>query len=86
MPERVRLALPMARQIVTDGIYNLTNDPGDNGVARYACTLMGDPDEDLLPNGDPALDNAVKFGDAAFCLGVACGLLMHIEAFKDGAR
>lgn len=92
MPERVRLAMPLARQIVLAGIHgvktwnDLDIEPDDSMCAHAAERLLGFKDDDYQPDDQQRAENSWLVQEAAFVLGIAAGLMMRPEAIKGGTR
>lgn len=83
LAERVRLAMPIAREAVLLGPDEASNaDTMTADLLGRVCALIGDgwfPDDDA--RRDDQMKRIEEYGQAAYAIGIAVGLMFQPEAF-----
>ena len=87
LDEQVRLAMPLARQIVRMGFDDVSRyEASEEDLVSRALGLVGD---DEMPDFEDAVqgEKIEAYAAASYALGIAVGLLVRPEVFaKDGVR
>lgn len=88
---RVRLMMPVARTIVQHGVAQaagidqLRRTTGD--LSEVLEPVIGfDPNGDGDATREEIVSAAMEGRDAAYTLGIAVGLLLHLDAFEQSAE
>jgi len=85
MQDLVRLAQPIAREIVLETIDRLWSETPHDDVVAHVVRFLGRQDDDFLPDDDLGIDRGTLALRAACAIGIATGMLLPRALIADRA-